>query len=151
MNTAHECIFCQILGGKSEATFVYQGEDVSAFMDLYPVTPGHMLVIPHEHYRDFSRVDIESAGKMFQLGRSLGEALRKRGPNLEGISYFLAEGEAAGQVVPHAHLHIIPRYTGDGCGLRLHKDVPRRAGRDDLELQAAGIREALNAADLSGV
>jgi len=150
MSVEPGCPFCQILQGASEASFVYQDELVSAFMDLYPVVPGHMLVIPNDHFQDFSSVEPAAAGRMFQLGKLLGEALRRSGLRLDGISYFLAEGEASGQVVPHAHLHIIPRHAGDDCGLRLHKSAPRRAVRDTLKSQAAEIRNVLKEETLFG-
>ena len=85
------------------------------------------------------------------MGRSLGKALREISPDLQGISYYLAEGAAAGQVVPHAHLHVIPRQSGDGCGLRLHKGAPHRAERADLAERAAELHDALNAAEISSV
>jgi histidine triad (HIT) family protein len=143
MNVEDNCVFCGIARGQSEASFIYQDELVSAFMDLFPVTPGHILVIPNEHFQDFSDVEPDTAGRMLILGRALGEALRKSGLQLEGISYFLAEGAAAGQAVPHAHLHIIPRFPGDECGLRLHTGLPRRATRDILEAHAQSIQNLL--------
>ncbi|MEJ2012825.1 MAG: HIT family protein [Anaerolineales bacterium] len=143
MSFQADCIFCQILQGEREASFVYRDETVTAFMDLFPVVPGHVLVIPNDHQQDFSRVEPEQAGQMFQLGREIGSALHRSGMSVEGISYFLAEGEAAGQVVPHAHLHIIPRHAGDDCGLQLHKGIPERAERGVLDRRAAALREAL--------
>jgi histidine triad (HIT) family protein len=149
MSFQADCIFCQILRGEREASFVYRGEVVSAFMDLFPVVAGHVLVVPNDHQQDFSRVDPVEAGRMFELGRTIGSALNKSARGAEGISYFLAEGEAAGQVVPHAHLHIIPRHAGDACGLRLHKGIPEQAARAALDEQAAEIREALGPDALS--
>jgi histidine triad (HIT) family protein len=143
MSVEDKCIFCGIARGQSEASVIYRDELVSAFMDLFPVTPGHILVIPNEHFQEFSDVNSEAAGRMFILGRALGDALRRSGLRLEGISYYLAEGAAAGQAVPHAHLHIIPRFPGDECGLRLHTGLPHRAARDTLEAHAQRIQIAL--------
>ena len=142
MSTAANCIFCQILAGQADASFVYRDERVAAFMDLFPVTPGHTLVVPISHHEHFSQVDPACAGRMFELGRAVGAALLRTDLG-EGVSYFLAEGELAGQVVPHAHLHVIPRFAGDHCALRLHQGPVPRAGRDALERSAYALRDAL--------
>lgn len=143
MSTAANCIFCQILAGQAAASFVYRDERVAVFMDLFPVTPGHALVVPQAHHERFSQVDPASAGRMFELARAVGAAQRSAGLG-EGVSYFLAEGELAGQVVPHAHLHVIPRFPGDNCALRLHQGPVQRAGRDSLESSAAALQAALD-------
>lgn len=137
------CIFCRILAGEAEASFVYRGEQVSAFMDLMPVSAGHLLVVPHQHAPQIDGVSEAALREMFSVGRALAGALRRSGLPCEGVNLYLADGPAAGQVVPHSHLHVIPRYAGDSCGLRLHAGGARPQSREALDAVAARLRAAL--------
>jgi histidine triad (HIT) family protein len=137
------CIFCQITAGKAEASIVYQDEQVTAFMDLYPVTQGHILVIPNTHAVLITEVPPEVVGKMFIVGANLDQALREAGFHCEAVSLYLADGPAAGQAVFHTHLHVIPRYRGDTCGLRLHAGPVSLAQRKKLDQHAKSLRERL--------
>jgi diadenosine tetraphosphate (Ap4A) HIT family hydrolase len=78
---------------------------------------------------------------MFETGRRAAAALRVSGLRCEGVNLFVADGEAAGQDVFHVHLHVIPRYEGDGFGLRFPPDYAVRE-RDELDEAAAAIRGA---------
>jgi histidine triad (HIT) family protein len=134
------CIFCKIVAGEAEASIVYQDEQVTAFMDLYPVTEGHVLVIPNKHAMLITETPPEVVGKMFKVGANLDQALRNTGFRCEAISLYLADGPAAGQAVFHTHLHVVPRYRGDSCGLHLHAGPVRMAARDQLDQHAKSIR-----------
>jgi histidine triad (HIT) family protein len=137
------CIFCDILAGKAEATLVYQDSLCTAFMDIQPVNPGHMLVVPNRHAVGLSDLDEETGAQMFRIGHRLAAALRKSGVRCEGVNLFLADGEAAFQEVFHVHLHVIPRFTGDGFKLSFGPDYFKRPGRVELEDTAAQIRQVL--------
>ena len=137
------CIFCKIIAGEIEASIVYQDERVTAFMDLYPATAGHVLVVPNHHAQSITDVDPDSLGQMFVVGADLDSAIRHSGLRCDAVSFYLADGEAAGQVVQHAHLHVIPRYPGDTCGLRLHAGPVELAQRAELEAHADSIRKSL--------
>jgi diadenosine tetraphosphate (Ap4A) HIT family hydrolase len=138
---ASDCIFCRILAGSAPASFVYRDEQVAAFMDIHPITPGHLLVIPVRHAASLAELDSEDGAQIFRVGQKLAGALRKSGLPCEGVNFFLADGEAAGQDVFHIHLHVIPRFEGDGFGLRFppsyYTGGPARA---DLEEIAAQIK-----------
>lgn len=142
--TNTSCIFCKILAGAAPASIIYRDDLVTAFMDIQPVTPGHLLVIPNQHALALAQVDAEAGAQMFRVGQRLAAALRHSGLRCEGVNLFLADGEAAGQEVWHAHLHVIPRYTGDGFGLRLPPDYRNsRPAREQLDETAGKIRAAL--------
>ena len=108
-----ECIFCQIVAGKIPAVKIYEDELVVAFLDLGPINYGHTLVIPKEHHESSSTIPEDIAGRMFHVGSRIGVAL-KRQEAYDAFNLHLADGAAAGQVVMHAHLHVVPRGVEDG-------------------------------------
>lgn len=146
-STSHEsnCIFCQIVAGNADASMVYQDELVTAFMDLYPAVAGHTLVIPNEHSALIAGVDPTALGRMFMVGVQIDQAFRRSDLTCEAVSLYLADGAAAGQVVQHAHLHIVPRFRGDSCGLRIHVGPARQAERGALDADAHKIRALMRA------
>ena len=143
MSQGNDCIFCKILAGELEVSLVYQDDRCSAFMDIQPVNPGHTLVIPNRHAGNLAELDEEEGAQMFRVARRLTEALRNSGVKCEGVNISLADGEAAGQEVFHVHLHVIPRYVGDGFGLRFGPHYGNRPERRGLNEIADRIRNAL--------
>ncbi|NKY84196.1 HIT family protein [Nocardia veterana] len=137
-------IFADIVAGRAPASKVYEDADVLAFMDIRPMTPGHLLVIPKVPARSLAELDPAVGGKLFQVGQRLAAALRASEVNCDGVNFFLADGVTAGQEVFHVHLHVIPRTPGDGFGLRFRATTPPRA---DLDYLAASIRGALQRAE----
>ena len=137
------CIFCDILAGELEASVVFKDDLCFAFMDIQPVNPGHVLVIPTYHAASLAELDEESGAHMFRIAQRLAKALRNSGLRCEGVNLFLADGAAAGQDVFHVHLHVFPRYTGDGFGLRPGPDYGKRPARAELDGIADNIRKAL--------
>ena len=142
-NLDQACTFCQITTGEAEASVVYQDDLVTAFMDLFPVTPGHTLVIPNYHASMITEIDPNTVGHMFAVGVKIDWALRDSDFRCEAVSLYLADGAAAGQVVLHSHLHIVPRFHGDLCGLHLHARPAEMATRKKLEEHAEAIRRSL--------
>ena len=108
----HDCIFCKIVAGEIPATKIYEDELVLAFLDLGPINYGHVLVVPKEHHESSSTIPEATAGRMFRVGSRIGVAL-KRQEEYDAFNLHLADGSAAGQVVMHAHLHVIPRGVED--------------------------------------
>ena len=137
------CSFCAILAGDSEATFVWRDDLVSAFMDIQPINAGHILLVPNTHASALADVPAETAARLMQAAQRLAQALRESGLRCDGVSLFLADGEAAGQDVFHTHLHVFPRYRGDGFGLRLGPDYLNRPSRPELDRVGQLIRSAL--------
>jgi histidine triad (HIT) family protein len=138
-----ECIFCRILGGEAEGSFIYRDDRVAAFMDIQPVNPGHVLVVPIRHAVYLEDLDPEDGAQMFRVAQQISRSLFECSLRCEGTNFFLANGAPAGQDVFHTHLHVLPRYRGDGFGLRFgpHYGIhPQRGELDALSLQ---IRAAL--------
>lgn len=135
-----DCIFCGIVSGAAEASFVASSDRVVAFMDLRPIGEGHTLVIPRRHAQGLADLEPDDGGAMFQLGQRIAAAQRAAGL-ADGVNLFLADGEVAGQEVFHVHLHVLPRRRDDA--LKLHVDYgtpPTRAVLDDI---ATTLRERL--------
>jgi histidine triad (HIT) family protein len=107
------CIFCKIVAGEIPAKKIYEDELVLAFLDISPINKGHILVIPKEHHTSSSTVPEATAGRMFRVAARLGVAA-KRSLEADGYNLHLSDGTCAGQVVMHAHLHLVPRWTDDG-------------------------------------
>ncbi|OGN94386.1 MAG: hypothetical protein A2Z71_09355 [Chloroflexi bacterium RBG_13_50_21] len=112
------CVFCNILSGLAPANFVFRDDLCAAFMDIRPVNPGHVLVVPRAHSALLTELDEACVGHMFQVAERVDAALRASGLKCEAVNLFLADGRAAGQEVLHVHLHVVPRFIGDGHHLR---------------------------------
>ena len=108
-----ECVFCKIIAGEIPSTKLYEDDLVLAFLDIAPINYGHLLVIPKEHHSSSATIPEGTAGRMFYVASRLGIAC-KRALDIEGFNLHLADGQCAGQVVFHAHLHLIPRSVDDG-------------------------------------
>jgi histidine triad (HIT) family protein len=138
------CEFCEIIAGRSPASVVHRDDDCIAFMDIRPVTAGHLLVVPIEHATHLADLDPAEGQALFALAQRLAAAIRRSDLKPEGINLHLADGEVAGQEVFHVHLHVIPRYRGDGFGLKLPPGYGPDADRERLNRDAAAIAKALN-------
>lgn len=134
-----ECVFCGIVEGRGEASIVATTERAVAFLDLQPVTPGHVLVVPKVHSADLAGVDDADGAAVFSLARTVAGGLRAAGL-AEGVNLLLADGAVAWQTVWHVHLHVIARRPDDG--LRLQADWTRPP-REELDATAGRIRAAL--------
>lgn len=138
---AHTCPFCAIASGKGEASVVHQDETAVAFMDRYPVTPGHLLVIPRQHVVGLEDLDTATGAHVWSLAHDLARALRRSRVRCEGINLLLCDGQAAFQTVFHLHLHVIPRYAGDGWTI---DPETHERGRPPLDADAQAIRDVLH-------
>ena len=140
--TSDDCVFCRIARGELEASRVVESDALLAIMDTDPVTPGHVLVMPKAHLPALSDLPDEVANEMFAVARRVAAALRRAPLRCEGVNLFYADGEAALQEVFHAHLHVVPRYPGDGF------TVDARWGsdpsREQLDAHAEAIRASLD-------
>lgn len=138
------CIFCKILKGDLEVSMLYEDDQCAAFMDIQPINPGHALVIPKEHIPYTEGLDEELGAHLFKIGLRINKALRSvKSIRCEGVNYFLADGEAALQEIFHTHLHIFPRFTGDGFGLRYGEMYDQLPPRNELDSLAKEIRSRL--------
>ncbi|MCS6788576.1 MAG: HIT family protein [Aigarchaeota archaeon] len=108
---ADECVFCRIASGEEWGAIVWDDGEYVAFMDKYPVSVGHTLVAPKFHRSDVLEMSFEEAGRLFSLAAKVARAI-KASLNPDGINILQNNGAAAGQVIFHAHVHVIPRYAG---------------------------------------
>ncbi len=113
---AEGCVFCAIVEGRMEASLVVEDETVMVWMDLNPLTPGHLLVVPRRHAVGLDDLDAVTGAHVWSVGHEMARALRRSALRCSGINLAVCDGEAAFQTVFHFHLHVIPRYAGDGLG-----------------------------------
>lgn len=142
MSATNDCIFCEIVAGHHIASVVYRDDLVIAFMDRYPVTRGHLLVVPHTHAAGLEELDEATSSHVWTVGHRLARALRRSELPCEGINMLLCDGEAAFQTVFHFHLHVIPRYRGDSWNAVPESGIERE--RDLLYVDAGMIRNSLS-------
>ncbi len=138
------CIFCRIADHELPASVVYEDEHTIAFLDIQPINPGHVLIIPKKHAESLKDLSTEDAGHIMRVGKILSKALRASELPCEGVNLFLADGEAAGQEVNHVHLHVFPRYQGDGVKLTYEQSNRKQPGRQQLDENASEIRKGLD-------
>ena len=134
-----ECIFCRIVAREIPATLVHEDEDTLAFMDIGQVNPGHVLVTVKKHADNIFALDEAQAAAVFRSTAKVARAIRGEFEP-QGLSVYQANGTAAGQTVFHLHIHLVPRYEGDGMALTWPVKNPPR---EKLEEYAAKIRDAL--------
>jgi histidine triad (HIT) family protein len=140
MSAEKACPFCELVAGRTPASIVFEDEDAVAVMDIEPVIPGHVLVLPRHHASGLSDLDESTGAHLFRIALRTQKALRGSGLRCDAVNLFLADGEAAGQEVFHVHLHVLPRFEDDGFGLVYER--ARRPSRGDLDAAAARIRRA---------
>ncbi|WP_428326964.1 HIT family protein [Nitrosopumilus sp.] len=107
------CIFCDILDGKREGHILYEDDSHVSFLDKYPIDVGHSLLIPREHHERITDMTPENVGKLFSLVPKIAKAILT-GANADAFSIAQNNGRAAKQIIPHVHIHIIPRYNSKG-------------------------------------
>lgn len=138
-----ECIFCNIIAGDVPASVVYRDENAWAFMDIQPVNPGHTLVVPTAHAAGLTDLDADTGGHLFRVGQRVAAALYDSRVNCDGVNFVLADGEAAGQEVFHVHLHVVPRFKGDGFAFQHGSGYGNLPAREELDEVAEQLRSAM--------
>jgi len=112
-----ECIFCKIVRGEIPSAKVYEDETKLAFMDIGPIQPGHVLLIPKKHYERLTDMPGDDVADLASVLPALARAVVKAA-NADGFNIHQTNGACSGQVVPHVHLHVIPRHDDDGYSFR---------------------------------
>src|SRR5687767_12587460 len=135
------CVFCRILSGEVASSVILESDLVVALLDIHPANPGHTLVIPRRHVDSFTDLTPKEVEHLARCGQRIAAALKQGFALCEAVTLSLADGAAAGQDVPHAHLHVIPRRTGDGLGWRA---VGRLQDRQTLDAIASQLKAALD-------
>ena len=133
------CIFCDIVCGQAPARIVHDDDRTLAFLDIFPITRGHTLVVPKAHARDLRDADPEDVAAVARTAQLVARALDDA-VDPDGLNLLQTNGAAAMQTVFHLHVHVLPRWEGDS----LHVTFERRPGDpDDLEVVAEELRDAL--------
>ena len=121
-----QCVFCRIIEGHLPASKVYEDEQAIAFMDIMPINPGHILVAPKSHFQELSDMDEDTGAHLFRVAMRVEKALRAAGLPCEGTNLLQNNGQEAWQEVMHVHLHVIPRFRGDGVKVHFgQQEAPR--------------------------
>ncbi|MBT4111326.1 HIT domain-containing protein [Candidatus Woesearchaeota archaeon] len=136
----NDCLFCKIVKKEIPITKIYEDKKVLAILDIQPVNDGHVLIIPKKHAVLITELDDNLTSHLFKVAKKINISLRKSGLKCEGVNYFLADGEAAMQEVPHVHLHVFPRYKKDGFGLKFAKKYFKLPSRKKLDIIAKKIK-----------
>ena len=108
-----DCLFCKIIAGEIPCTKVYEDDKVLAFLDIHPVNIGHTLVIPKAHHVNLYDTEDATLAHMMTVTKKLSIAI-KSALSADGINIEMNNESGAGQLIFHTHLHIIPRFSGDG-------------------------------------
>ena len=132
------CIFCEIIGGGREAHVIYEDASLVAFLDRYPIDEGHALVVPKDHHERITDMGPAQVGKMFAAIPRIAKAILAA-TGADAFSLAQNNGRAAKQIIPHVHVHIIPRFSGRAAVWT------KRAIADDIALGrlASGVRSRL--------
>ena len=123
------CIFCMIAAGDIPSRRIYEDESCIAILDVNPAAEGHTLIIPKEHHKDITEVDEAVLGHLFGVAKMVGTRQKER-LNADGFNVVQNNGAAAGQTVPHFHIHVIPRFENDGQAIGW---VPTEPSAEELD------------------
>ncbi len=140
MRTSENCIFCKIVTGVIPCTKVFEDDTVLAFMDISPLNKGHLLVIPKEHFDNIMEIDSRLYGHMASVICNLAKAV-KGALNPDGANVMQLNGKAGNQVVPHVHMHLVPRWNGDGLTICAWEPVP--GDKNEIMQHAESIKAQL--------
>lgn len=131
-----DCIFCEIIQGKRTGHFIYEDEHHVAILDRYPIDVGHSLVIPKKHHEQIIDMEPSLVGQLFSKVPKIANAIL-RATNADAFSLGQNNGKAAKQIIPHVHVHIIPRYNHKGT-IWAKREI---STDDDLASLAKKIRD----------
>lgn len=153
MRNNRPCVFCKIVSGELPASIIFEDQEFLVIMDAYPLSKGHILIIPKKHEQHLEKLTDNQQSKLFQIGRAMMKSAAKAGFGSGDTNLLLNDGRHANQTVPHIHLHIIPRSKNDFV-----KNLPKlvlhltgvfgiQTNRTTLDAQARRIRECLESFD----
>lgn len=135
-----ECIFCKIVSGKIPATKLYEDDLVLSFLDITPAAKGHALVIPKRHYATLLDMPHEELKQVAEAVQKIAAATMVALPGVEGFNVLQSNNEAAGQVIPHVHFHVIPRHKEDNINFAWEHG---KAEMEELKRYAALVRQKI--------
>lgn len=143
-----DCVFCAIAGNRLPAHRVYEDADFVVLLDIFPMRPAHVLIVSRDHAPLLKDLSVSARDRLLGLAERVALALRACGHGIDGLNLLINDGPASNQHVPHLHLHLIPRRSGDLPRLvwrLLTRFLPLGRGRLDARLhrQAEQLRNVL--------
>lgn len=132
------CIFCELIHGGGEVSICYEDSQALAFMDIQPVNPGHVLVVPRKHYESLVDMPADLIKHLFEVSTRLAPIVRRLA-GADGLNVIVNSGASAGQDVFHYHVHVIPRRADDGFEVPLPFAGSTPPDRTLLDAMAARI------------
>ena len=133
-----DCIFCKLANGDIPTNSIYEDDVVKVIFDASPAAPGHILILPKNHFDDVYSMDDETAAHVFKVAVKLSKAYRKA-LDFDGLNIVQNNGEAAGQTVFHFHMHLIPRYQN-----AKNNDILMWSHENFSDEEMAQIRDSLS-------
>ncbi len=137
---AEGCVFCKIVKGEIPATKLYEDKAALSFLDINPAAEGHAIVVSKQHYYTLLDVPHEELREIMEAVQKVAAAIMSTVPGVEGFNVLQSNQEAAGQVIPHLHFHIIPRRKADKLDFSWEQG---KAERKELEKYAALVKGKL--------
>ena len=132
------CIFCKIANGDIPSSTIYEDDFFRVILDLSPATKGHALILPKQHMADIFEMNEDCASKIFVLATRIAKAM-KSALGCDGFNIVQNNGAIAGQTVFHFHMHLIPRYNGDGQTIGWNPGTSEAEERDAIADQIRAI------------
>jgi len=139
------CIFCRIASGELPASVVYEDDYAMAFLEIQPINPGHVLVIPKQHASSLIDLSEEDAAHLMRVAQMMDKAMRWSNLKCDGVNILIADGRVAGQDVAHLHVHVFPRFQGDGFNLQIDPGSRKPPSREELVETAKKLKQAIGA------
>jgi len=140
------CLFCQIISGVVSSSKIYEDEETIAILDINPANPGHLLILPKEHYTIMPQIPESTIGHLFKLAKHLSQSLLKT-LKAEGTNIYIANGVVAGQQAPHFMIHLIPRKINDGLNFKQKKIKSNKKTYEELQKSinsSFGVKKPIN-------
>ena len=145
----NRCVFCDIITGREPKSVVFEDQQCLVILDIFPMSPGHCLIIPKQHHVRVHQVPKAIRARLFEIGVQVRCAITASALGCDDANFIINDGQYANQEVPHVHLHVIPRRKRDHARLlrsMLRKALLGRVRKVDyatLDEQAAAIRSVL--------
>ena len=127
-----DCIFCKIANGEIPSRTIYEDQDFRVILDLAPATRGHALILPKEHADNLFELPEETAAGVLTVAKRVACVMKEK-LACDGLNLVQNNGETAGQTVHHFHMHVIPRYEGDGQNLVMTAGNPSAEELDEVK------------------
>jgi histidine triad (HIT) family protein len=125
-----ECIFCKIVNGEIPSRITFENEFILAFLDIFPISKGHTIIIPKNHYSNLEDIPDDQLSEIYKVVKILAIKIHKK-LKIDGYNVLQNNFTAAGQVIEHFHVHIIPRNLNDN---KFQIEIPRtQASEDELD------------------